>query len=34
MIEAGEDPGHASSHATYEMAGFEGWPVARNFKEL
>ena len=34
MVETGDDPGHASSRATYEKLGFERWPVARYFREL
>ena len=34
MVETGDDPGHASSRATYEKVGFERWPVARYFREL
>lgn len=34
MVETGDDPGHESSRATYERAGFERWPVARYFRRL
>lgn len=34
MVETGDDPGHKSSRATYERAGFERWPVARYFRKL
>ena len=34
MAETGGDPGHQSSRATYEKAGFERWPVVRYFRQL
>ena len=34
MVETGDDPGHSSSRATYENAGFDRWPVARYFRKL
>lgn len=34
MVETGGDPGHASSRATYEAAGYQRWPVARYFLDL
>lgn len=34
MAETGDDPGHATSRATYESAGFKRWPVARYFRKL
>lgn len=34
MVETGDDPGHASSRASYESAGYQRWPVARYFKDL
>lgn len=34
MVETGDDPGHSTSRATYENAGFERWPVARYFRKL
>lgn len=34
MVETGGDAGHAPARHTYELAGFEIFPVARYFKKL
>ena len=34
MVETGGDSGHGPARASYESLGFQGWPVARYFKDL
>ena len=34
MVETGGDPGHAAARTAYEAAGYQRWPVARDFKDL